>query len=58
MFASFSEIHWEAARVVTEGPNVALKFQVEATNSAPIPSPAGMIPATGKRITLRGVSLF
>jgi hypothetical protein len=58
MFASFSEIHWEATRVVTEGPNAALEFQVEATNSAPILSPAGMIPATGKRITLQGVSLF
>jgi steroid delta-isomerase-like uncharacterized protein len=58
MFAAFSEIHWEATRVVADGPNVALEFQVEATNSAPIPSPQGMAPATGKRITLRGVSLF
>ena len=57
-FAAFYEIHWEATRVVADGPNVALEFQVEATNSAPIPSPQGMVPATGKRIILRGVSLF
>ena len=41
MFASFSEIHWEATRVVTEGPNVALEFQVEARNPAAIPLPRG-----------------
>ena len=44
MFAASSEIHWGGHEGVAGAPKVALEFQVEATNSAPIPSAQGMVP--------------
>src|SRR5688572_22747107 len=49
MFTAFSDVDWQATAVVANGSDLAVEFQVQATNSAPIPSPKGMIPATNKR---------
>jgi steroid delta-isomerase-like uncharacterized protein len=58
MFSAFSELAWKAKSVVTEGSKVAVEFEVTALNSGAIPSPKGMIPATGKRITVAGTSMM
>jgi steroid delta-isomerase-like uncharacterized protein len=58
MFQAFSQIDWKAVSVVGTGETLALEFQVSATNSAPMQSPTGPIPATNKRITVKGVSLL
>ena len=58
MFQAFSQIDWKAVSVVGTGDSVALEFQVSATNSAAMQSPNGPIPATHKRITVKGVSML
>lgn len=58
MFAAFSDIDWSATSVVGTGEALALEFKVCATNSKPMPTPKGPIPATNRRIELKGVSLI
>jgi hypothetical protein len=58
MFQAFSQIDWKALSVVGTGDSVALEFQVSATNTAAMQSPGGPIPATNKRITIKGVSVL
>jgi steroid delta-isomerase-like uncharacterized protein len=56
MFAAFSALDWRAVSVVRDGDNVALEFQVAATNTAPMQTPKGPVPATQRRINLKGMS--
>lgn len=58
MFSAFSQIDWKALSVVGTGDALALEFQVTATNTAPMQTPNGAVPATNKRITLKGVSML
>lgn len=58
MFAAFDQIEWSATHVIEKGDELALEFRVTARHCAPMPTPKGTIPATHKRVDLRGVSLF
>src|SRR5262249_45476153 len=58
LFDAFSEIDWRIDAVVVDARRVAVEFHVTALNSAPLPSPQGMIPATGRRVDLRGASIL
>jgi steroid delta-isomerase-like uncharacterized protein len=57
LFSAFSEIDWRIESVVADGRQVAVEFRVTALNSAPLPSPQGMVPATGRRVDLRAASI-
>jgi steroid delta-isomerase-like uncharacterized protein len=56
MFAAFSDLDWRAECVVRDGDRVAVEFQVRATNTAPLQTPKGPVPATQRRIDLKGLS--
>ncbi|MSQ32807.1 MAG: nuclear transport factor 2 family protein [Dehalococcoidia bacterium] len=58
MFAAFSAITWKASSVAVSGSTVAVEFEIGATNTAPMPGPSGMIPATNRRVELRGASFL
>ena len=58
MFSAFSSIDWRAVSVLHTGDAVAVEFRVTATNTAPMQTPKGPIPATNKTVDLRGVSLL
>jgi steroid delta-isomerase-like uncharacterized protein len=58
MFAAFSDIDWTVAHSVASGDEVAVEWVVKATHTAPMPTPGGPLPATGKRIVVRGSSHF
>ncbi|MDX6594161.1 MAG: hypothetical protein QOJ13_3357 [Gaiellales bacterium] len=47
-------VHQELA----DGPSVAQRFTFEGTHTGPLEGPAGTIPATGRRLTGRGVQLL
>ncbi len=53
LFQAFSGIEWSHTNVVAQGNKVAVEVRVIATNTAPMPGPGGMIPATNRRIDLR-----
>jgi hypothetical protein len=57
MFAAFSELDWRCLSLVGTGRELALEFQVIARNTSPMQTPKGTVPATNRKITLRGVSL-
>lgn len=58
MFGAFSGIEWKLCGVVGGGDRVAVEYEVSATNTSPMHTPAGAVPATGKRISIRGTSLL
>ena len=52
LFEAFSDITFEARQVTESGDRAVIEAFVSATNTGPIPTPAGTLPATGKRIRL------
>ena len=52
IFASFSDIDWQLQRTIEQGEWGVVEFVVSATNTADLPTPGGVVPATNKRITL------
>ena len=58
MFGAFSDVSWRIEGTVAEGDRLAVEFAVAATNTGPLPSPKGAIPATGRRIEVRGASVL
>jgi len=58
MFAAFSELDWRCVSLVGGGRELALEFQVTARNTAPLQTPKGPVPATNRKIVLKGVSLL
>lgn len=58
MFKAFSNIQWKASNVMAKGNTVAAEFEVGATNTGPIQMPTGTIPATNRRVHLRGASFI
>lgn len=52
-FASFSDIKGTAVNVVVEGDNVVYEAVAEATHTGPVETPAGLIPATNRKVSLR-----
>jgi uncharacterized protein (TIGR02246 family) len=56
MFAAFSAIEWKAIEAFGSGDRVAVEWQVSATHTAEMPTPNGPLPATGRRIVIRGES--
>ena len=57
MFAAFSELGWRCLSLVGSGREFALEFEISARNTAPMQTPKGPVPATNRKITLKGVSL-
>ena len=58
MFAAFSELDWRCVSSVAHGDAVAVEFQVTAHNTAPLQTPKGPVPATNRKIVLRGASML
>ena len=58
MFGAFSAIEWKAARVVEQGDWIAVEFTIGATNTGPMQTPQGPIPATNRRVTLSASAFF
>ncbi len=60
MFAAFSDVSWTANRIVeaAAGGWHAVEWTVVATNTGPLATPAGEVPATGRTVTLTGASLL
>jgi hypothetical protein len=58
MFAAFSDIDWQAKHVIDRGNELCIEFSVAATNSKPLPTPKGTVPATNKRIVVKGASVI
>jgi hypothetical protein len=58
MFSAFSELDWRCVSLVGNGPELALEFQVTARNTSAVQTPKGPVPATNRKITLKGVSLL
>ena len=45
-------------RILVDGDTVIVEFRSDQTNSGPLPLPSGeTLPATGRRIALRGISI-
>lgn len=57
MFAGFSDISWRALTSLSQGDTTIVEFEVAATNDKPLSTPQGMLPATGKRVCLRGATV-
>lgn len=59
MFKAFSNTSWKADKLVesADGKWHAVEWTVSATNSGPLATPAGELPATGRAISLSGASL-
>lgn len=58
MFAAFSDIEWRPTDSFAVGDRVAVAYIVSATNSAPMQTPNGPVPATGRRVNIHGTSLL
>ena len=58
IFPSFSEVRWTAGRVLTDGPTVALEFNVSAVNTGDLQTPNGPVPATNRPISVDGSSFL
>src|SRR5207247_2964430 len=56
MFAAFTELDWRVVSLVGSGHELGLEFQVTARNTAPMQTPKGPVPATNRKITLKGFS--
>jgi steroid delta-isomerase-like uncharacterized protein len=52
LFAAFTDIVFEVRTVIEQGDNAAIEGLVSATNTSDMPTPGGVLPATGKRINL------
>ena len=57
LFDAFSEITYELQNVVDAGEWVTLEALVSATNTGKLPTPGGLLPPTGKRISLPMASI-
>jgi len=58
IFPSFSEVRWTPGRVLTEGPTVALEFNVSAVNTGELQTPNGAVPATNRPVSVDGCSFL
>jgi steroid delta-isomerase-like uncharacterized protein len=58
MFAAFSNTEWTCTDSFSSGDRVAIEYVINSTNSGPMQTPKGTIPATNKRIRLLGTSLL
>jgi limonene-1,2-epoxide hydrolase len=60
MLAAFSDLAVTASCIVEGGAGDwhAVEFAVDMTNTGPLPTPAGEVPATGRTVTLKMASLF
>jgi steroid delta-isomerase-like uncharacterized protein len=57
LFQAFSGFEWQALASVAEGDRAAIEIRVTAVHSKPLPTPAGVIPPTNKRIDVRICSM-
>ena len=57
LFAAFSEITLDVRTIIEDGDTAVIEAVVGATNTGELPSPGGMLPATGRRIALPMVSI-
>src|ERR1700748_2587098 len=48
--AAFPDMHREIFRVFTVGSVVVVELALQGTHAGPLPTPMGVIPATGKRM--------
>ena len=53
-FRAFPDIHFEVINLFDKGDRAAGEVKMTGTNSGPLATPMGEVPATGKRIDLRG----
>src|SRR5262245_55871832 len=58
LFAAFSEIEWKVANAVASDDQVAVEWEVAATHTGPMPTAAGPLEPTGRRIRIKGSSHF
>jgi steroid delta-isomerase-like uncharacterized protein len=58
MFGAFSKTEWTCTDHFVSGDRVAVEYVIASTNSGPLQSPKGTVPATNKRIQFRGTSLL
>jgi len=58
MFGAFSDIDWKLVDSIASDDRVAVEWQVEATHSGEMPTPAGPLAPTGRRIVVKGSSHF
>ena len=52
MFSAFGDISYDVRNVVEQGETAVIEAVVSATNTGDIPTPGGVLPATGKRVTI------
>ena len=55
---AFPDGVWTVSNEVASGDRVGTEFTFEGTHEAPLPGPDGEIPATHRRIAIRGVEVF
>jgi predicted ester cyclase len=55
--AAFNPFHLTIHDLIAEGDTVAARWTTGGTHSGPLPSPGGMVPPTGKRMEMSGMSL-
>lgn len=58
LFNAFSTFQWKAFGVIAKGDMVVAERTVVAVNTGPLPTPAGMMPPTNKRVEIHGASFF
>ena len=56
-FQAFPDLHMEIATLMSQGDKGVMEVEMSGTNTGPMESPDGPIPATNKRVTLRGVGV-
>ena len=57
LFAAFSEITLDVRTVIEDGDTTVIEGLIGATNTGDLPTPAGTLPATGRRVTVPTVSI-
>jgi len=56
-YAGFPDLRHEVLDLVEDGDRVAFTVRVTGTHTAPLQTPQGAVPATGKRIELRAIDV-
>ncbi len=56
-FRGFSDIRFEVISIFEKGDRASAEIKMTGTNNGPLATPMGEVPATGKRVDLRGASI-
>jgi predicted ester cyclase len=58
MHDALSDLYLTAHDLIAQGDRVAVRWNTGGTHTSPFPTPAGVIPPTGKRLSMSGMSIL